>query len=223
MKKISLTIISLITILFSYSQGITSIDIASERLIMSSDAKRTANAVGSPYINENFSPLRVKGYDNQLFTGRFNAYNGEFEVNIGTKIIALDKSKQYEVMFTQTNKIYRTYSYNTKSGISKKGFLTLVNETEKSALLKEEIIKYYELVPAATSYQQDKPAKFNREDDNYYLKIGDNITYFPTKKKDILKAFPKNAKAIKNYIKKNKLSTKEESDLIKIGDFISSL
>ena len=142
--------------LISYGQGITSIDVSTEKLYMSSDTSRPIDALGSPYINENFLPLKVKGYDNQIFTGRYNAYNGEMEVNLGTKVIALDKSQPYEVIFTQTNKIYRTYTYYTSSGISKNGFLNVVNSGENFELLKEETIKYYDKVPAATSYQQDK-------------------------------------------------------------------
>ena len=209
--------------LISYAQGANSIDIATEKLYMSSDVSRPVDAVGSPYVNKNFLPVRVKGYDGQIFTGRYNAYNGEMEINLGTKIIALDTSKDYQVMYTQNNKIYRTYNYSTPNGISKRGFLTVVNQNGDNALLKSEIIKYYDKVPAATSYQSDKPAKFVQESDEYYIAKGKVITQLPTRKKDLLKAYANDAKKIKSYLKENKISLKKEIDLIKLAGFISTL
>ncbi|WP_299113654.1 hypothetical protein [uncultured Winogradskyella sp.] len=224
MKKTILTSLCLTLFVFTlFSQGQTSIDVATEKLLMSSDASRPIDAVGSPYVNENFLPVKVKGYDNVLYTGRFNAYNGEMEINLGTKIIALDKNLDYQVMFTQNNMIYRTFKFSTPSGIAKSGFLNVVNETPSFALLKEEIIKYYDKVPAATSYQQDKPAKFSKEDSNFYLKKGNVIRPFPTRKKDLLKAYPKNAKKIKAFLKEKKISLKKEKDLIKVAAFLAQL
>ena len=224
MKKTILTTFCLAVFgLLSYGQGATSIDIATEQLYMSSDASRAVDAVGSPYVDKNFLPVRVKGYDGQIFTGRYNAYNGEMEINLGTKIIALDTSKDYEVMYTQSNKIYRTYNYSTPNGISKRGFLNVVNESAENALLKSEIIKYYDKVPAATSYQTDKPAKFVQESDEYYIAKGKVITPLPRKKKDLLKAYPKDAKKIKSYLKENKISLKKEQDLIRLAEYLTTL
>ncbi|RZN84793.1 MAG: hypothetical protein EVB11_01705 [Winogradskyella sp.] len=224
MKKTILTSLCLILFAFTiYSQGQSSIDIATEKLLMSSDVSQPVDALGSPYVDEKFSPVKVKGYDNVVYTARFNAYNGEMEVNLGTKIIALDKNLDYQVMFTQNNKIYRTFKFSTPSGVAKSGFLNVVNETPSFALLKEEIIKYYDKVPAATSYQQDKPAKFSKEDSNFYIKKGNVIRPFPTRKKDLLKAYPKNAKKIKAFLKEKRVSLKKEKDLITVATFLAQL
>ena len=40
--------------LLSYAQGANSIDIATEKLYMSSDVSRPVDAVGSPYVNKIF-------------------------------------------------------------------------------------------------------------------------------------------------------------------------
>lgn len=224
MKKTILTSLGLVLLtLTSFGQGITSIDVATEKLYMSSDASKAVSALGSPYVNETFLPVKVKGYDNQLFTGRFNAYNGEMEINLGTKIIALDMNKDYQVMYTQNNKIYRTYNYATESGITKRGFLNVVNENGDNALLKAEKIIYQEKQPAATSYQTDKPAKFINKGASYYIKTANGIKHLPTRKKDLLKAFPKDAKKVKSYLKDNKISLKDESDLVTLSGFLATL
>ena len=159
MRKTILASSSLaLTRILTYAQNSTTTDVATEKLYMSSDASRPIDAVGSPYVDKNFLPVKVKGFDGQIFTGRYNAYNGEMEINLGTKIIALDSSKDYEVMYTQNNKIYRTFYFSTPIVISKRGFLNVVYENGNNLLLKSEVIKYYDKVPAPTSYQTDKPA-----------------------------------------------------------------
>lgn len=224
MKRTILTSVCVAVLgLMSYGQGATSIDVATEKLYMSSDASRPIDAFGSPYVNENFTPVKVKGFDNQIFTGRYNANNGEMEINLGTKIIALDLSKGYEVNFTQNNKTYKTYNYSTPDGIAKRGFLNVLISSDAYELLEEEIVKYYDKVPAATSYQQDKPAKFIEEDSNYYLKKGVVIRPLPTKKKNLLKAYPKDAKKIKTFMKDKKISLKKEEDLIQLAGFLATL
>lgn len=186
------------------------------------------NVLGSPYIKEQFQSVRVKNYESKIYSGRYNAYNNEMEIIVDSsnRPIALDiANNDYEVYFIVQNKTYRSFTYTTDRGVTKKGFLVVVSEKEAGVgLFKEEIVKFYDIVRASSSYDQDKPAKFKREDDNYYVKLKDgSITYLPTKSKDILKAFPQNEKEINDFIKKNKLKTKDEEDLIKVADFIGSL
>lgn len=200
------------------------VDLATERGLMSKNISTKINAVGTPYVNEKYEPLKIKGFSDKVYSGRFNAYNGEMEVKLNEgNIIALDVKGNYEVNFVNSKKVYRTFSYESYTGLSRKGFLVVIGENEKFSLLKKEWIKYYEKVEAASSYQPDKPAKFRREDDRYYLKLGNAIKPFPSKKKDLLKAYPKHSKKIKSYIKENKLSTKKEKDLLKIAEYVSTL
>lgn len=223
MKKIFFKSASALLFCLALNAQNTTLDVASEQLYMSSEASKTISAYGSPYVDENFLPVRVKGFDNQIFTGRYNANNGEMEINLGTKIIALDTSKGYEVMFTQNNKTYKTYNYSTPNGVAKRGFLNVLSSSESYELLEQEIVKYYEKVPATTSYQRDKPAKFIEENSNYYLKKGSVIRVLPTKKKDLLKTYPKDAKQIKSFMKDKKISLNKEEDLVKLAGFLATL
>lgn len=185
------------------------------------------NAIGSPYINENYQWVKIINFPDKSFEGRFNAYNNEMEIKISAnqEPIALDiANNDYEVHFINENKIYKTFDYKLNRGITKRGFLIVVFSEDNVSLLKEEVIKFYDIIPASTSYDQDKPAKFRREDDNYYLKLkSGRIVYLPLKDKEIAKAFPEHSKEIMAFVKKNKLKTKKEEDLIKVANFIGSL
>lgn len=187
------------------------------------DVSEPLKAVGSPYINEVFLPVKVKGYDDKLFTGRFNAYNGEMEIDLGNKVIALDQNKPYEVTFLKGNIVYKTYTYIKKSGVSKNGFLKVISQAKNYELLKEESIKYKEKVIAETTYQKDKPARFVAEKPKYFFKKGNVVKEIPTRKKDLAKMYPENSKKIKAFIKENKISSDEEADLIKLAEYLATL
>lgn len=224
LKFILIVVITTVT-LKGFSQNVN-VDIASERGLMSKTLSPKISAQGSPYIDENYQPVKIPSFDNKVYMGRYNAYNGEMEIKVKQDVvIALDiNSAEYEVVFLNQGKTYKTFNYTTERGITMKGFLVVVNEGENATLLKAERIKYYDKVPAASSYQQDKPAKFRKESDVFYIKTKtDIVQHLPTKKKDLLKAYPKHSKAIKAYLKENKIKLSREEDLIKVVEYLGSI
>ncbi|WP_299127362.1 hypothetical protein [uncultured Winogradskyella sp.] len=223
MKNIALYFIVSLFIGNCYAQSVN-IDMATERGLMSKAASKKINAIGSPYINESFNPVRIKQFNDQIYTGRYNAYNDEMEIRLSDgKIVALDVNADYSLIFTQTNKTYVTTNFPNKNGTSRRGFLVLVDDSERHNLYKKEFIKYYDKVLAASTYQQDKPASFKRESDTFYLELNGETKLVPQKKKDLIKVFPEHGSNIKSFIKKNKLNPKNEEDLIKIVDYLSTL
>ncbi|MCB0398877.1 MAG: hypothetical protein KDD26_04495 [Winogradskyella sp.] len=222
-KLLALILLFLITGIKVNSQNVN-IDIATERNLMSKNTSAKIEAEGSPYIDEEFKIIKIEQYQGQTFIGRYNAYNDEMEVKLDDeKIVALDNSSNYKVTFTNSSKTYKTFSYTTENGDLKQGFLVLIEENDNFSLLKREQIKFYDKEKAASTYQKDKPATFRRENDSYYLKLGDKITLLPQKKSSLLKEFPENSDALKTFIKKNKINLKKEEDLKKLSKYLSTL
>lgn len=204
----------------SFGQNV-SIDMTTERALMSKTIPLKIEAQGSPYVQDDFESVKISGFNNQNYEARFNAYSGDMEVKINDgSIIALDPKGNYEVTFKKDNKRYRPFTYVRSNKKEKRSYLVILYETEEFVFLKGEVVKFYDKVKANSSYQNEKPAKFQREDDEYYLFTDDKVTYFPTNKKELAKAFPKQANGIKSFVKSEKLSYKKEADLIKIAEFI---
>lgn len=227
MKNLKLTLVIALTLttFLSFSQNV-SIDVATERSLMSKNLSPEVKALGSPYVDKDYKPVKIPSFDNKMYLGRYNAYNGEMEIKIKQDvIIALDiNAADYEVVFINDNKTYKSFNYTTDRGVTKKGFLVVVNAGENATLLKAERIKYYEKVSANSSYQQDKPAKFRKESDVYYIKIKDGaVIHFPNKKKDLLKAFPKYSKELKTFLKEQKVKLSKDEGLIKVADYLGSI
>lgn len=194
------------------------------------DRPENVNARGSAYINETFLPIKVLNQkENNLFLGRYNAVNGDIEImDVESKskdIRALLKNtNEFIIEFMKDDKIYQTYNYIDESNNRKRDFLVNLVSSKRVSLLKKEEIKFFKAVIAKNSYEKDKPAEFKRISDVYYIKIGNtDATVLPSNKKGIAKLFPKHEDAIKSFIKKNKIRTSREEDLITLITYINTL
>lgn len=208
------------------SSNAQNLNVDSRGRIIDYNMNQTSNnqIEGSIYINENFAPVIITQYNDKIYSGRFNALNGEIEIKLEeNKVIALDTNSDFEVKFTASNKIYRTESFVDSKGIEKKGFLVLVNENKEYALFKEEIVKFHEKIESTSSYDKGRPARYIREKDNYYIKNNNTIHYISQNKKDLLQTFPNESDKLKSFIKKNKINLKQEDDLVKIVNYLDAL
>ncbi len=181
---------------------------------------------GSPYINKVFTAAEISTQKKTLFALRYNAYNDQFEVKgDDKKTYLLNKlKKDFIIKFNSTNKSYKAFSYIKDDNFLTGYFVILSNIKSKISLLKKERIMFVESKVGVTSYQEDKPAHFKRVNDKYFLKIEDNpAKILPKNKKDIAKIFPEHSKEILSFIKKNKIKTSKEADLIKLASFINTL
>lgn len=223
MKKVKILLIVLCCA--CYAINAQNVNVDSRGKIISIRAVDTnIDTEGSKYINKNFTPITIAQFEDKIYNGRYNAFSGEMEVNLGdNKVLLLDNNTDYEITFSHSKKLYRTENFTNNKGVKKNGFLVVVHETNKSALLKEESITYHKKVEAASSYEKDIPARYIRNKDAYYIDYNNTITYISHKRKDLLKSFPNEASKLKSYIKKNKINLKEEDDLIKIVDYMSNL
>ncbi len=196
------------------------IDVASERILTYKSISAKSDANGSPYINEKFEAVNI---NNKVYSARFNAFNREMEVKLmQDKIIALDNNGEFEVTFNRERKVYKTFDYTDDDDKEKREFLVVVKSKDDFSLLQEETIKYNPKVEARSSYQQAKPAFFKRDSDKYYILTKDKVAFLPQNKKELFKMFPEKSDDLKALIKKEKIRFKDQTDVIKIFDFLSS-
>lgn len=182
-----------------------------------------ANTKGSPYINDKFEAVKFKKFGNKIYFGRYDANLGEMQIKRDSDTIVLNLSDNYELTFSSHNKTYKTYSYESKDGLSKRGFLVVLNESDSLAVLKEEVIKFYQEKPSTNGYDKAKPAEYKRVKDTYYYRLGENISELPQKRKDFLELFPEHSNKLKDFIKKNKISLKDDDDLNTLFNYLETL
>lgn len=186
--------------------------------------KENEATLGSPYIYKVFLLAKVdKVEGNSLM--RYDACHDQFEF-VSTKMdtLILNKDKAFsKITFLNNNITYVLTDYTNKSDKPVTGYLVLMHENNKYALLKKQTVILEKARPAQTSYDHDTPAKFKPDNDVFYLKNGDlGTVVFPTSKKGMLKLFPDKKDALEAFIKQNNIDFAVEADLKKIVDFLAT-
>lgn len=185
--------------------------------------ENSSKVEGSQYVIDKFLPATIEGVEGTHLM-RYNALNDDIEYQKEEdKIFVLDKTnKKYDVVFLNNKQKYGVYEYVDFSGESTKGFLIELYASNLS-LLKREKVKYVSDKYPKNGYEDLVPAHYERAADEYYIKQGDNIVAFPKNKKLLLAMYPEKKSEISNYLKSNRVSFKNERDLISTVAFLSTL
>lgn len=227
MIKVKKLPILLLGVLFqlAFIAGAQTVDMATEVGFMSKSLSPKIDAEGSPYVNEEYLPVKVNGQD-IIYSGRYNAYSDEMEIMTmeSDSPIALDLRIDYTVTFVNNNKTYKTVSHPNPKGKMVKGFLVHVHSTENFNLFKKENVKFQDKIPAKSSYQSEKPAKFIKDDDVYYLQFKNGeVKMIPNKRKEIHEIFRDKHSELKDFIKEEKIDSDDKDDLIKLINHVESI
>ncbi|WP_164975401.1 hypothetical protein [Flavobacterium piscinae] len=178
---------------------------------------------GSQYVIDKFLPATIEGVEGTHLM-RYNALNDDIEYQKEeNKIFVLDKTnKKYDVVFTTNKQKFGVYEYTDIKGEMVKGFLIELYAGNVS-LLKREKVKYVSEKYPKSGYEDLIPAHYERADDEFYIKSGNNILAFPKNKKALIKMYPDKKSSLDDFFKKNRVSFKNEKDIISIVAFLSSL
>jgi len=193
----------------------------------------TVKASGSAYLNESFSPIIIKTDQDATIkvNGRYNAYNGDIEIvkPPSSRPLALDiTDTNYEITFTNSGKIYKSYTYINENEKKESGFFVVTYRSNKTmSLYKKEKINFIPaIIAGASSYNGSQDAKFKRISDKYYYLKKDNTTNtlisFPKKKKELIKILSlETNKDISSFIKQNRIKLSKEKDIIKLLTYLN--
>jgi len=178
-----------------------------------------SNVQGSPYFNEEFLWgtvfIKEEKYNADL---RYNAYLDEVQAKSKGQIIALLK-RDY-VRAEIGNQFYVIVDY-MNNGAKKQGYFVELNKG-KTRLLKQQRKKFVEGRKAESTYKSDTPAKFIDQED-YFLKIGDQpAVKVKLKKKELLAHLGKE-KEMQQYIADNGFKLKKVSEVIQLLNYHGTL
>jgi hypothetical protein len=188
------------------------------QVFFSNDVTKGQNYIGSPYLNDEFEVGRViteeKSYPAML---RYNAYFDIIEIMAGQdQNNQLTKSKNLSVKINNSEFVLKETPTN------KEVYLQKLVEGSKLLLWVQNTAKFNDAKPAKSSYGTDKPAEFVMRK-TYYIESGSEISEISLKKKDILPLFGDKEGEMKKYLKEQKLSFSEETDVIQMMRYFNSL
>lgn len=178
---------------------------------------------GTQYFNDNFKMGSIEGVIDNVFV-RYNANTDEVEFKKNEAVYNLSKKEKVtSVYIKELNYKLRLLNYINSDRNEVNGYLVEVSSENGVSLLRRDKIVFVEAKTARNSYGEDVPAKFQKQDSEYYLELVDKkIVLFPKSKKDFIKLFPSQKDKIEDYFKKNDTSFKNEFKLIDLTKFIAT-
>ncbi|WP_397364760.1 hypothetical protein [Olleya sp. R77988] len=189
------------------------------------DDGEDTNIEGSKYINSEYQQANLSTHPNLLFNVRYNAFNDDIEIQGKENTsYALNKYSGTIIVSMLSGENYINTKYTDSKGNLSTGFFRFLSSSNDIFLLKKQTVIVKEKVEAKTTYHKSKPARYQRSNDEYYIKINDGTaSKLPKKNKDFANLFPKEKESILKYIKTEKIKLKKEEDLIKIFKYIETL
>lgn len=187
--------------------------------------KKKERIEGTPYLNEVFMSSSISGVEN-IFLTRYNAFTDEVEVSYDESIFVIPKDEQYSTIVNKPLEYkLQLMRYNASDENYVYGYLFELFATEKVGLYKREQVVLQEAREAANSYATSVPPKYAKKSEEYFLKMNaEKVVPFPKNKKGLNNLYSgKSGESIKAYLKSEKISFKNQADLIKLTKFISTL
>lgn len=175
---------------------------------------------GSPYISEDFIATKV---EDSIYLMRYNAYADVFEQyeTVGGHVVPFAASSGAKFEVPSLKKTYQFLNYKEKNTV-KQGYLVLLYESDDLKLYKKEKINFNRGKAPRTSYDRAFPDEFERQRDVFYYQINQSgIVELPRKKSQFLNLFDERKGEINSFMKENKISLREENDLIRLFRFIN--
>lgn len=181
-------------------------------------------ASGSPYSNDNFFDAQITIMDTVVTVPvKYNVVLDEMEFRKEDKTYALVAKENTVVKMMLSKVSYNYVKYNIEN-TTKKGFLIRKSANDKINFYSKEVITYVPFKEAVNAYSQPTPAHYRKDSDIYLIGLADgNIVEMPTKKKELLKMFPNKEKDIEGFLKSNKISFKDEKDLLLLVNYLDTL
>jgi hypothetical protein len=202
------------------------VDLFRTNKLLSGDSRGllTENDIkGSPYLEDDFIDGSVFTTSMAQYTDvplRYNIYNDQLEFKAEDNSIQELATPEIieKAVFGKYKMVYSPYSIAKKIG---RGFFVVLEEGKSSLYLKPQVV--FEKATEPAPYKETEPARFVRNPDEYYIKVGTSQAMLVGNKKDLLEIFPDHQKEIETFIKKQKTKTNKPESLKELVQYYNSL
>ena len=186
--------------------------------------KSAENITGTPYLNDIFMLSEISGAANSFLT-RYNAYKDEVEVSYEKETFVIPKDDRFEMIYNITsNYKLKLVKYTTESNENVYGYLIELFGNDKVGVYRRERTLLRPARESNNSYAPRLSAYYDKVSPDYYLQLDENKTIpFPKNKKALLNLYPSKKEALSDYLKANKISFKNEVDLVSLTKFLATL
>lgn len=176
---------------------------------------------GTPYLDETYVEGTILFANNKRNAPiRYNAHKDLIEFTVGGQARVLDPNATIKrVNFGQSTFVVEKYN---DDGITKYGYFTLL-DSGKAALYSKKSVKFSPFGKGKALDGGDQPAEYKRLPDEFYVKVeGGELTKVKNIK-TLVAAFPDKQDELSAFAKKEKISPRQEDELLKLIQYYNTL
>jgi len=193
------------------------------QVVQPTNAAATPTVVkGTPYLDDSYVNGTIAFATNtRTVQLRYNAYKDLMEFQADGQARVLDPSTTIKkVNFGETTFVVEKYI--NEKGIQKYGYFTLL-DTGKVSLFSKKSVKFTPGLKGRALDGGDQPAEYRRNPDEFYFKVKDGEMTEIKSIKAMIAAFPDKQDELLAFAKKEKISPRDEEELVKLVKYYNSL
>ncbi len=183
---------------------------------------KISDVQGTPYLNDKFEPGKITTLQDLVFENialRYNAFTDNLEFkqrdsifNIAFKTIV--KKAEFD------GNTFSCRSFET-NGVLRDGFFKILKDG-KATLLARYTIKFLDK-EEAKAFSDYQPARFEDPDKQYFIAFEGAPAQLISNKKSLVRMFGAHQNEMESFISKNKLSIKDDEEMVKIISHFNTL
>lgn len=180
-----------------------------------------ADIKGSPYLDEAYVEAEISFANNtRTVPARYNAYKDLIEYKQNGVALVLDPAPTIKrVQLGEESFVVEKYEADGKM---KTGYFEMIDSGKVSLYAKKEV-RYIPPRKGAAMDGKDLPAEFRRTPDTFYLKVGDGKLEEIRNIKSMIALFPDKQDELSKFVKKEKISTRNEDELRQLMKYYNEL
>ena len=197
--------------------------VASAQVVQPTNAAASTTVVkGTPYLDESYVDGTILFATNARKAPlRYNAYKDLIEFQIDGQSRVLDPSTTIKkVNFGEETFVVEKYV--TNKGIPRYGYFTQL-DSGKVNLFSKKSVKFTPGMKGRALDGGDQPAEYRRLPDEFFFKIADGELTEIKSIKAMVAAFPDKQDEIMDFAKKEKISPRDQEELVKLIKYYNSL
>lgn len=184
-------------------------------------AAQDASIKGTPYMNDTYEEgivfLEKKAFK---VPARYNAFKDLMEYQQSGRAMELDPSPSVKrVQLQNTTFVVEKVMLDGKP---KLGYVMLL-DSGKATLYLRKVVNYLPPKKGGNLDGTDQVAEFKRVPDIFYVKIGNNELQEIRNIKTLIAAFPDKQDELTRFAKKEKISPRNQDELVKLVKYYNSL
>lgn len=211
-RKITLTVAACLMIIAA----------ANAQIQATNPAAMDTKIKGTPYLNEDYANgtiLTSTNTRNALL--RYNAYRDLFEFQVDGQARVLDPSSTIRKV-SLGESTFVVEKYTNDKGVVKYGYFTLL-DSGHAVLYSKKSVKFTPGMKGRGLDGGDQPAEYRRTPDEFYFKVAGGEMVEIKNIKGMIAAFPDKKEELAAFAKKEKISPRNEEELVQLIRYYNSL